>query len=391
MEKQRRQRQSVWGSTTQKRKQSDITIDSDLDTQRERTHTEITAPDSNTLNNLHFPPAAATRAVTPVATITNVTLLTRGRRTSKHSPDQPFILQAGGDTRPYEPVGKSHAAKFTSPQWDISLIGLKDEIRDYWDDDGVTPKATSGVLGDVEDEIMEVSGSPNVKGQESGKPAVGDRCKYVQQDPVEESSFSVVIARSPKRKKQRKESPEADHNSAEEEVYGKGNGPVENPALEAQLSPQVIAREPSCKQQRPPLIPTNREPQQQPSQQKRTVEITVQRLPKSRKDIKYIPDIPITPLEVLSQIFKQMFKKQYETLDSSAEKWALEVFADEVEVRLLDHVRTPVPSIAYHHCYLRKSPRPFNCSNFALFFSPNRLMLLMLPSKHPVSSGVIHD
>ena len=349
LEQQRRQQQNTWGSTPgQKRKQSDITTGRDLDIPTERTKIKITTPELNTLTTLLSPPAVATRAIKPTTTITTVTPLARRRSTRRPSSDKLDTPQDDGDTRLHDLEGKKRAVKFTSPRLDNSF---KVKMRNYEGEDGMSLKAASGTLDDSvgdmedvpaegEDDTMGESGLINVEGQGSGDMAVGYEDNYVQLEELEDS-FSVLIAGSPNSKKRRKESPKV---GELEEACSGGNDTADHPAVGSSLSPQVITREPPPhKRQKPPLKPSGPKSKEQPSCQKGSVEITIQRLSKPKKGIKYTPNIPITPLDVLSQIFKEMFKKQYEMLDNSAEKWALEVFADEVEVRLLDHVRIQVP------------------------------------------------
>lgn len=299
---------------------------------------------------------------------------------------------------------KRRAARFTSPRRENSFTGLDNAMRGYEDEDGVILNAASGVLDDMvggmedvpvegEDDSMEAGGLLNVEWLESGEVAVGNRDKYMQlEEPADEASFSVVIAGSPQHKKHRKDPPEDVHKGEVEEVYDEGNGATDNPATEPPPLPRVIAREPPPrKQQKPPSMPTGSKSKEKPSRQKGTIEITVQRLSKPNTGTQYTPNIPITPLDILSQIFKEMFKKQYELLDSNTEKWALEVFADEVEVRLLDHVRYQVPPLSLTSLPLEISQNLSTTHFSSCFPPPNRSILSMLPSKHPVSSGGIHD
>jgi len=233
---------------------------------------------------------------------------------------------------------------FISPTRGNAFHGLEDEAEGEDEDEDEALLNTASLVGEILENLAEEEereGDDTIMGngleeldedeeEEEGEGAEEEeyRNEEVEED-VEDEESPIKPVRTPGSAKRRKVIPEAPL----EEEEAEDDGPTKPTPKRTPKHRTKVSK------------PTKPAP---PRHRGETIEITIHRLskPKSKPKShlqpkqKPIPIPTINPLDVLSQIFKEMLKKQYEKLDSPTAKLALEVFADEVEVRLLEHTDT---------------------------------------------------
>ncbi|KAF8422512.1 hypothetical protein EV426DRAFT_172517 [Tirmania nivea] len=335
---------SAGRSTGQKRKQDDITQD---EIPLQRASITTTTLGSNTLSTLLSSPAGVVGPIAPV------TPQTRGQRRRQPSPDKFLTPGDGVATRLFGMESGARSNGFISPTRGNAFRGLQDEAEEGDEDEDEVLLNTESLVGEILENLAEEEeqeGNNTIMenrleelDEEEGEEEDGNEDNQEEYD--EESPLKPV--RTPGRTKRRRVIPAAPSEEEAELEEGLAEEAEEDGSAEPNPTPTPRPHNKAPKPPPPPQKASSSKPSKPspPPRRRETIEIIVHRLSKpkftSYPQPKQKPTIPaINPLDVLSQIFKEMLKKQYEKLDSPIAKLALEVFADEVEVRLLEHTDT---------------------------------------------------
>ena len=244
---------------------------------------------------------------------------------------------------------------FISPTRGDAFQGLENEAEDE-DEDEVLLN-TASLAGEILENFAKEEGGAGddttvedgLEEEEEGEEEEGEEEEEVEEGGEAEES-SINRARTPRSAKRRKVMPEAPPEEGEAEFEEERELAEEEDDDPANSTPNPTPN-PRTKSRNPLPLPSPKLPISKPTKpapppgRRETIEITVHRLSKPKFKSKSHPQpkqkaLSINPLDVLSQIFKEILKKQYKKLDSPAAKLALEVFADEIEVRLLEHTDT---------------------------------------------------